>query len=72
MKKSNKSFCVLLVRITEFSFPDDVKGDGFRNVGLLAVQPTDAAAGPRKFYSIQPNERFTFNDNQESVNIANC
>jgi hypothetical protein len=36
-----------------FLVPDDENKDGSRNVGLLAVQPPDAAASPIKFYWIQ-------------------
>ena len=31
-------------------FPDDEARDDPRNVGLLVIQPTDAAASPRIFY----------------------
>ena len=30
-------------------FPDDKERDGSWNIGLLAEQPPDAAASPRKF-----------------------
>jgi hypothetical protein len=33
--------------------PDHEIRDGSRNTGLLAVQPPDVAASPRKFYRIQ-------------------
>jgi hypothetical protein len=34
-------------------FPEYEDGDGFRNVGVLALQTPDAAASPRAFYRIQ-------------------
>jgi hypothetical protein len=36
----------------KLKLPNDENGDGSRNGGLLAIQPPDAAAGPRKFYWI--------------------
>ena len=69
MKISNKTFRVLLIRKNEFSFPDDVSRDGSRNVGLIAVQPIRAAAGPKTFILFSRNESFRFHNNPESVNI---
>jgi len=40
----------------KLKFPGDKNRDGFRNGGLLAIQPPDAAAGPRKFYCIVKND----------------
>ena len=34
----------------KLKFPDDENRYGSRNDGLLAIQPPDTAAGPRKFY----------------------
>ena len=36
----------------KLKFPDDENRYGSRNDGLLAIQPPDTAAGPRKFYWI--------------------
>jgi hypothetical protein len=39
-------------------FTDDKNRDGSRNGSILAVQPPDAAASPRKFTEFRRRERF--------------
>jgi hypothetical protein len=39
-------------------FTDDKNIDGSRNVSILAVQPPDAAASPRKFTEFSRRKRF--------------
>jgi hypothetical protein len=38
------------LKLSRRQFPDGEDRDGHLNVGLLATQPSDAAAGARKFY----------------------
>jgi hypothetical protein len=33
-------------------FPDDEGRDGPRNIGLLTIKQSDAAASPKTFYSV--------------------
>jgi len=40
----------------KLKFPDDENRVGSRSGGLLAIQPPDAASGPRKFYRIVKND----------------
>jgi hypothetical protein len=43
-------FCRYSDILIKYSFPDDQDRDGPLNVGLLAIQPPDAAAFPRIFF----------------------
>jgi len=45
-----------MIHYMKLKFPGDKNRDGSRNGGLLAIQPPDAAAGPRKFYWIVKND----------------
>jgi len=39
--------------LSESHFPDDDDRDSSRNIGLLVIQPPDAAASPSKFHCIR-------------------
>ena len=41
------------LKLLPLQFPADEDRDGRRNVGLLAIQPLDAAASPRIFYWVK-------------------
>lgn len=53
--------CTLALRALFYKeqFTDDDSRDGSRNVSILAVQPPDAAANPRKFTEFSRLERFS-------------
>jgi len=45
-----------MIHYMKLKFPGDKNRDVSRNCGLLAIQPPDAAAGPRRFYWIVKND----------------